>query len=92
MIYKDRYAHGMGVISENTASRSVLVSVSVNKFNIALSIDNIIIKCYRYIFTDNIDWVSTYTVFKELSLETSTTVTSLCNTVEKLDTLDTTYW
>ena len=34
MIYKDRYAHGMGVISENTAYRSV--SVSVDKFSFVL--------------------------------------------------------
>ena len=41
MIYKDRYAHGIGVISENTTYRSVLVSVSVVKFSFVLGIESI---------------------------------------------------
>ena len=57
VIFKGRYGHGMGVISENTAYRSVLVSVSVSvdKFSFVLGIESIGIKWYQYIFTDNID-------------------------------------
>ena len=39
MNFKDRYAHGMGVISENTAYRSVLVLV--HKFSFVLDIESI---------------------------------------------------
>ena len=43
MIFKGRYAHGMGVISENTAYRSVSVSVSVSvdKFSFIPVIESI---------------------------------------------------
>ena len=43
MIYKDRYAHGTGVISKDTAYRSVsvLVLVSVDKFSIVLGTESI---------------------------------------------------
>ena len=43
MIFKDRYTHGIGVISENTAYRSVSVSVSVSvdKFSFVLGIESI---------------------------------------------------
>ena len=53
MIFKGRYAHGMGVISENTAYRSVSesVSVSVDKFSFILGIESIGKKRYRYTFT-----------------------------------------
>ena len=54
MIFKGRYAHGMGVISENTAYRSVSVSVSVDKFSFILGIESICKKWYRYTFIYNI--------------------------------------
>ena len=41
MSYKDRYSHGMGVISENTAYRSGLVLVSLDKFTFVLGIEHI---------------------------------------------------
>ena len=55
MIFKGRYAHGMGVISENTAYRSVSVSVSVSvdKFSFVLGIESIGKKWYRYTFSCN---------------------------------------
>ena len=40
----------MGVISENTAYRSVSVSVSVDKFSFVLGIESIGKKWYRYTF------------------------------------------
>ena len=53
VIFKGRYAHGMGVISKNTAYRSVLVSVSADKFSFVLGIESIGKKWYRYTFIDN---------------------------------------
>ena len=50
VIYKDRYAHGTGVISKNTAYRSVsvLVLVLVDKFSIVLGMESISKKWYWY--------------------------------------------
>ena len=51
MIFKDRCVHGMGVISKNTAYRSVLVSVSVGKFSFVLGIESISKKWYWSTFS-----------------------------------------
>ena len=52
VIFQGRSTHGMGVISENTAYRSVSVSVSVSvdKFSFVLGIESIGKKWYRYSF------------------------------------------
>jgi len=43
VIFKDRYAHGMGVISENTAYRSVLVSLTLYLVSVKSGIDTLLL-------------------------------------------------
>ena len=67
MIFKGRYAHGMGAISENTAYRSVLVSisVSVDKFSFVVGIESIGKKWYRYTF--NIPYIANRSRWKSFA-------------------------